>query len=544
MYGHLNVFKHEWGHSILSYFDAAGTAPKPTVNNHADSVTYVNCQTGQYDVWLDETDANRIPNSIYNNDSGFTHDYYSGTTAPATNPTSCLGITASAWATDGPVSKAIGDSTTPSAPDTTPPTTTATLSSLRNAAGWNNADVTVGLASVDSEDGSGVKQLTYAVTGTQPIPTTTVAGHMAVIAIAAEGVSTVTFSATDNAGNVEAVNTVVVRLDKTPPTMTSTRSPAPNANGWNNTPVTVALQCTDGGSGVSTGSASVPVIVATEGANQSIVGSCTDVAGNSTTLSVEAISIDLTAPILFAPKAQLIQQTSAAGAIATYEFPTIMETGSGVVSKSCVPISGSTFPIGLTTVTCTASDRAGNTGSTQFGVTVTANSPRNGRMVGVGFVLQGDEHHHFMFDVARVANHEDGRFEYWVTASSGCESDDDRRQEVNPDWDHDRDHRRNHRNQANHFEASSFTSMVFADDPRSPSHHWPLATVDAVHFSGIGAWNGRPGYTFEVSTTAGGTSQREPGAFSLVVKDPLRRVVASVDAPLDGGRIQSVRIGR
>lgn len=101
---HRNVFKHEWGHSILFYFDAMGTAPKPTVNNHAEPTQYVNCQTGQFYVWEDETLSNPIPNSIYNNESGFTHDYYSGTTATADQPTRCLGITPDAWALGGPVS--------------------------------------------------------------------------------------------------------------------------------------------------------------------------------------------------------------------------------------------------------------------------------------------------------------------------------------------------------------------------------------------------------------------------------------------------------
>ena len=104
-YGHRNVFKHEWGHSILWYFDAAGTAPRPTVQNHTDGSTYVNCETGQYYVWLDETDANPIQNSIYNNASGFTHDYYSGTTALASDPLRCLGVTGEAWATGGPVTR-------------------------------------------------------------------------------------------------------------------------------------------------------------------------------------------------------------------------------------------------------------------------------------------------------------------------------------------------------------------------------------------------------------------------------------------------------
>ena len=40
LYGHLNVFEHEWGHSILFYYDAAGTAPRPTVENHTMRPTW------------------------------------------------------------------------------------------------------------------------------------------------------------------------------------------------------------------------------------------------------------------------------------------------------------------------------------------------------------------------------------------------------------------------------------------------------------------------------------------------------------------------
>jgi hypothetical protein len=102
--GHRNVFKHEWGHSILFYFDEVGTAPKPAVTNHAQATDYVNCHTGEFYVWQDETLANPIPNSIYNNDSGFTHDYYSGATATADQPSRCLGIPLDVWAFGGPVS--------------------------------------------------------------------------------------------------------------------------------------------------------------------------------------------------------------------------------------------------------------------------------------------------------------------------------------------------------------------------------------------------------------------------------------------------------
>jgi hypothetical protein len=114
-YGHRNVFKHEWGHSILFFYDATGITPRPTVTNHANVGQYVHWPTGEQYVWVDETDLNLIPNSIYHNDSGFTHDYYSGTTATADQPTSRLGIIPIAWASGGPVSKP--DLSQPPTPD-------------------------------------------------------------------------------------------------------------------------------------------------------------------------------------------------------------------------------------------------------------------------------------------------------------------------------------------------------------------------------------------------------------------------------------------
>ena len=77
--GHRNVFKHEFGHSITWFFDAAGTAPKPAVDNHANPTTnvYVHCGTGAS---------------------------YSGTTARPTAPNTCLGVTPQAWAASSPTS--------------------------------------------------------------------------------------------------------------------------------------------------------------------------------------------------------------------------------------------------------------------------------------------------------------------------------------------------------------------------------------------------------------------------------------------------------
>ena len=180
--------------------------------------------------------------------------------------------------------------------DDIPPITTVASSPQPNAAGWNNSNVTVTLTSNDNLGGSGVKQLIYSVAGAQSIPSTTVNGSSASFTISTEGISTITFFGTDNAGNVEAANTLTIRLDKTPPTITGARTPTANANGWNNSTVTVSFQCADTLSGLAAGSPPAPTILSREGAGQSVSGTCTDVAGNSVTSTVSGINIDKTPP--------------------------------------------------------------------------------------------------------------------------------------------------------------------------------------------------------------------------------------------------------
>jgi hypothetical protein len=101
-----NTLKHEWGHAILFYYEATGAALPPVDNHRPDA--YVHCGTGEGYVLVDETQDEPIRNSIYNNRSGFTHDYYSGTTALPSDLDACLGITRAAWASGGPVTKGRG----------------------------------------------------------------------------------------------------------------------------------------------------------------------------------------------------------------------------------------------------------------------------------------------------------------------------------------------------------------------------------------------------------------------------------------------------
>ena len=91
-------------------------------------------------------------------------------------------------------------------------------------------------------------------------------------------------------GQSAVVNLV---LDRTPPALTHTLTPAPNASGWNNSDVTVHFTATDSGSGIA--SVTPDIIVTTEGANQNFTGIATDHAGNTASVNV-TVNLDKTSP--------------------------------------------------------------------------------------------------------------------------------------------------------------------------------------------------------------------------------------------------------
>src|SRR3989442_1685344 len=79
--------------------------------------------------------------------------------------------------------------------------------------------------------------------------------------------------------------------------------------------------------------------------------------------------VDVTAPILSLPANITTTATNLLGATVTFKVsPT--DNVDPTPTVRCSPPSGSIFHIGITTVTCTATDRAGNVGSGSFLVTV------------------------------------------------------------------------------------------------------------------------------------------------------------------------------
>ncbi len=94
----------------------------------------------------------------------------------------------------------------------------------------------------------------------------------------------------------------------------------------------------------------------------------TDVAGNTSQCSFALVVADTQAPGLAChPNVQTVALTLN-GRVVSYTLPTATDNcGAGVM---CAPAPGATFAIGTTTVTCTATDGAGNQTSCQFTVSV------------------------------------------------------------------------------------------------------------------------------------------------------------------------------
>jgi hypothetical protein len=148
--------------------------------------------------------------------------------------------------------------------DNDPPVITTSISPQPNAASWNNSNVTVSFTCSDQTSG--------------------IAFCPAPITVTTEGANqVVSGTASDKAGNTARAS-VTVNLDKTPPTITGTINPPPDAGGWNSSAVTVNFTCSDALSGVAF--CSSPVSLTTEGANQRVTGTARDVAGNTATTTV------------------------------------------------------------------------------------------------------------------------------------------------------------------------------------------------------------------------------------------------------------------
>jgi len=99
--------------------------------------------------------------------------------------------------------------------------------------------------------------------------------------------------------------------------------------------------------------------------------SATDDGRLTTKGSFEVTVQDTTAPRLADHADISVTTNDPSGASVEYGFPNVVEAVDAHPTTSCGPLdSGAVFPVGTTTITCTARDASGNEGSTSFKVTV------------------------------------------------------------------------------------------------------------------------------------------------------------------------------
>jgi len=242
----------------------------------------------------------------------------------------------------------------------TAPPTTGEVSSLTNAAvGSCAAVVDPGVA-----------------TATDDAPGVTVAGKrsdgLALNAPYPKGVTTITWTATNADGMTAVANQTITVSDKENPSIVAPQ----NVSTGNDPDMPSALvsvgtaeaadNCPDVkvSSSRSDGAAlAAPFMVGLT----TVTWMATDASGNTASAKQSITVRDIQAPTLSVNNL-MVNATTRSGAVVTYTYTATDNVG--VTSVVCSKLSGSVFPIGETTVTCTAFDAAGNTVSESFVVQV------------------------------------------------------------------------------------------------------------------------------------------------------------------------------
>lgn len=181
-----------------------------------------------------------------------------------------------------------------------------------------------------------------------------------------EGTYTFTVTAEDAGGNLSSRSYTWV-IDQTPPVVIfGAPTPAPNADGWNNTSVSIPFVSSDSNpaSSVTTTPAS-PLVLSTEGDAATGTVTASDDAGNSKTFTSPAVRLDQTPP-------NVTITTPASGAtfvVGTTVRATYACTDALSGTASCAgPVpSGSaidTAAVGVFTFSVTGTDLAGNATTT------------------------------------------------------------------------------------------------------------------------------------------------------------------------------------
>ena len=261
---------------------------------------------------------------------------------------------------------------------------------------WHNSVVIVHMAASDQVGLSGVLNVKYQVDGGSEQTHAAASGDVPDAAPAEhsnDGVHSVSYHATDNAGNIEDAGSVSVKIDTTAPSVTVTPGRVPDLNGWYNHPVTFSATGDEAG-GSRVVSCDVPSSYSgPDSTNASVTMHCTDNAGNQGSGNSGSFKYDGTNPTgtLTSPGTGTVVGTvslastdaaDATSGVASVSYSYCAGTGcspSASIGSNATSVGG--YPVSWDTTTlangpyrlaATITDTAGNThATTPVAVTVT-----------------------------------------------------------------------------------------------------------------------------------------------------------------------------
>jgi hypothetical protein len=219
------------------------------------------------------------------------------------------------------------------------------------------------------------------VTFTKPTATDAVEGDRPVTCSPASGSAfpigptTVTCRASDSSGHEATKTFRVILTDRTPPVITVPADITAEATGLGGAAVTYAFSATDPDDAVSTSSCT-PSSGATFAIGPTTVTcNATDSHSNRASKTFKVTVVDTTRPVLSnVPADKTVEANGFAGSIVDFTPPNAVDLGEPRL-VTCAPARNSTFALGTTTVTCSASDGRGNTGTATFKVNVVDTTP-------------------------------------------------------------------------------------------------------------------------------------------------------------------------
>jgi hypothetical protein len=189
------------------------------------------------------------------------------------------------------------------------------------------------------------------------------------------GTTTVNCSAKDTAGNTGTASFTVTVQDRAAPVITVPSNQTVAATSNKGAVVTYSAQAVDNVDGPVTPSCS-PASGSTFPAKATTTVTCTarDAAGNSDSKSF-TVTVSDSAPTFTVVPNITVEANGPSGSTVTYTAPSASDIVDGGLPVTCTPASGAMFPLGATTVNCSATNSSNQTGTTSFGVLVRDTTP-------------------------------------------------------------------------------------------------------------------------------------------------------------------------